>query len=76
MSCVGVSCPSVQLSLVEASLETRLASLPLEGGGDEDKPAPELAGILREQNANLTSGSLGAQEIHLALLSKGTLHWF
>ena len=36
MPSVGFSCPSVQLSLVEASPETRLALLPLEGGGDGD----------------------------------------
>lgn len=71
MPSVGFSCPSVQLSLVEASPETRLALLPLEGGGDGDKPAPEAAGILREQKTNLTSGAPGTHEIHLALLSRG-----
>lgn len=31
---------------------------------------PEVAGILREQNANLSSGSPGTHEIRLALLSE------
>ena len=76
MPSVSFSCPSVQLSLVEASPETRLALLPLEGSGDEDKPAPEVAGILREQKTNLTSGAPGTHEIHVALLSEGTLRGF